>query len=98
MGRAGVLFAMAVWLIASAGFALYVSQFGSYDKTYGTLAGVVVFLVWLWISNVALLLGMELNAERERNRELEKGVPGADRAAQLTTRSLPEPSSPRHDR
>ncbi len=86
----GVLSAMIVWLIASGAFALYVSQFSSYNKTYGTLAGVVVFLVWLWISNVALLLGMELNAERERNREIEQGVPGAHRELQVTPRTPPK--------
>ena len=52
-----------MWLAASAAFALYVANFGSYDKTYGTLGGVVVLLVWFWLTNVALLLGLELNAE-----------------------------------
>ena len=66
------------------------SKFGSYDKTYGTLAGLVVFLVWLWITNSALLLGMELNAERERSREIEAGVPGAERELQLDARSAPK--------
>ena len=69
---------MVIWLIASAAFALYVANFGSYDKTYGTLGGVVTMLVWVWISNLALLFGMELNAERERSRELEAGVPRAE--------------------
>ncbi len=58
-----------------AGFALYVANFGSYNATYGSLAGVIVFLVWLWISNCAVLLGAEMNAEIERGRELESGVP-----------------------
>ena len=71
----GGLFAVALWIAASVGFALYVANFGSYNKTYGSLAGVIVFLVWLWISNVAILLGAELNAELERGRELESGVP-----------------------
>jgi len=75
----GALFAIVLWLIASAAFAFYVANFGSYDKTYGTLGGVVCLLVWFWITNVALLLGMELNSERERARELEAGVRGADR-------------------
>ncbi len=86
----GALFAVVVWLIASAAFAFYVANFGSYDKTYGTLGGLVVFLVWLWLTNTALLLGMELNAERERSRELGAGVPGAERELQLDARSAPK--------
>ncbi len=86
----GALFALVVWLLASAAFAFYAAHFGSYDKTYGTLGGIVVFLVWMWITNSALLLGMELNAERERSRELEAGVPGAERELQLDARSVPK--------
>jgi membrane protein len=71
----GGVLATVLWIAASAGFALYVANFGSYNKTYGSLAGVVVFLVWLWLSNVAVLLGLELNAELERGREIESGVP-----------------------
>jgi membrane protein len=85
----GAVLAIVVWLVASALFALYVANFGSYDKTYGTLGGVVVLLIWLWITNIALLLGMELNAERERNRELEAGVPGAEHELQLDARDEP---------
>jgi membrane protein len=85
----GALFAVLVWLIASAAFALYVANFGSYDKTYGTLAGVVAVLVWFWITNLALLLGMELNSERERSRELDAGVTGAEREIQLDARDEP---------
>jgi membrane protein len=70
--------ALVLWLIASAAFALYVANFASYNKTYGTLGGVVAFLVWLWISNIAVLLGAELNAELERGRELEAGLPAED--------------------
>ena len=66
------------------------TNFDSYDKTYGTLGGLVVFLVWMWLTNTALLLGMELNAERERSRELEAGVPGAERELQLDARSAPK--------
>jgi membrane protein len=87
----GAVLAIVVWLVASAAFAFYVASFGSYDKTYGTLGGMVVLLVWLWITNCALLLGMELNAERERNRELEAGVPGAERELQLDARDEPQP-------
>ncbi|MEN3280237.1 MAG: rane protein [Solirubrobacteraceae bacterium] len=71
----GGLVAVLVWVIASAAFAFYVANFSSYNKTYGALAGVVVFLVWLWISNIALLLGAELNAELERGRRIEAGDP-----------------------
>jgi membrane protein len=66
----GAMFALLVWLLASIAFALYVANFGSCDKTYGTLGGVVAFLIWLWIRNAALLLGAELNAERERTHGL----------------------------
>jgi membrane protein len=71
----GGILAVALWIAASIGFAFYVANFGSYNKTYGSLAGVIIFLVWLWISNVAILLGAELNAEVERRREVESGVP-----------------------
>jgi membrane protein len=71
----GGLFAVAVWVIASGVFALYVANFGSYNKTYGTLGAIIIFLVWLWISNVAILLGAELNAELERARVIEAGHP-----------------------
>jgi membrane protein len=67
----GSLLALAVWLAASAGFAIYVANFSSYNKTYGALGGVIVFLVWLWISNIAVLLGAELNAQLERGRPVE---------------------------
>jgi membrane protein len=86
----GAIFAIVLWLIASAAFAFYVANFGSYDKTYGTLGGVVCLLIWFWITNVALLLGMELNSERERTRELAAGVRGADRELQLDARSVPK--------
>jgi membrane protein len=86
----GSILAVVAWLIASAGFALYVANFGSYDKTYGTLGGVVVMLIWLWITNLALLFGHQLNAERERGHELAEGVPRADREIQLEPRSEPK--------
>lgn len=85
----GVLVGLAVWIAASAGFAVYVGNFASYDRTYGSLGGVVVLLVWLWITNIALLLGAELNAERERSREIADGVPGAERQIQLERRGEP---------
>ena len=71
----GGVLAVLLWIVASAAFALYVASFASYNKTYGSLGGVIVFLIWLWISNIAVLLGAELNAEVERARELEGGVP-----------------------
>jgi membrane protein len=74
----GGLLAVLLWVAASAMFAVYVSNFGSYNATYGTLGGVISFLVWLWITNLALLLGAELDAELERQRELEAGLPAAD--------------------
>jgi membrane protein len=86
----GAIFALVIWLVASLLFGFYVANFGSYNKTYGTLAGVIIFLVWLWITNAALLLGAELNAERERTTELKEGVPGAEREIQLQPRSEPK--------
>jgi membrane protein len=71
----GAVVAVVVWLLASAAFAFYVSQFGSYNKTWGTLAAVVILLVWFWLSGVALLFGAEINAEAERSRELRRGEP-----------------------
>ena len=78
--------ALVVWIIASAGFAFYVANFSSYNKTYGTLAAVVVFLVWLWISNLAVLFGAEFNAELERGRELQAGMLEAEDRIQLPPR------------
>jgi membrane protein len=86
----GSVLAIVVWLVASAGFAFFVANFGSYNKTYGALAGVIVALVWLWITNVAILLGAELNAEVERSRELREDTPGAERRLQLDERSEPK--------
>ena len=66
----GSVFAAVVWLAASGGFAVYTSMFGSYNKTWGSLAAVIIMLTWLWLAAIALLLGAELNAEAERSREL----------------------------
>jgi membrane protein len=71
----GSVVGVLVWLVASAAFAFYVASFASYNKTYGALGGVIVFLVWLWISNIAVLLGAEFNAETERGRQIEAGHP-----------------------
>jgi membrane protein len=75
----GGLLAVLIWLIASAGFALYVANFGSYNKTYGTFAGIIVFLVWVWISNIAILLGAEFDAEIQRGRAIEGGLRPPDK-------------------
>jgi membrane protein len=72
---AGGIVGVVLWIVASAAFAFYVANFGSYNKTYGAMAGVIVFLVWLWVSNVAILLGAEFNAELERGRRIEAGHP-----------------------
>jgi membrane protein len=84
----GSILAVVVWIIASAAFAFYVASFSSYNKTYGALGGIVVFLVWLWITNVVILLGAELNAELERGRAIEAGHP-ADREPYLPLRDEP---------
>ena len=71
----GGFIAVALWLIASALFALYVANFGHYNKIYGSLGGIIIFLIWMWISNVAILLGAEFNAELERGRAMAAGHP-----------------------
>jgi membrane protein len=86
----GSVVAVAAWIVVSALFAFYVANFGAYDKTYGTLGGVVVLLIWLYLSNMAILFGHQLNAERERGRELAEGVPGAEREIQLEPRDEPD--------
>jgi len=85
----GAVLALLTWIVASIALALYAAHFGSYDKTYGTLGGVVVFLTWLWVTNIAILLGAEFNAETERARQVETGVPGAERRLRLTERDKP---------
>jgi membrane protein len=86
----GSLVAIVVWIVASAAFAFYVANFGSYDKTYGTLGGLIALLVWFWITNLAILFGHQLNAERERSLEIEEGRPGAAEDLQLEPRSAPD--------
>lgn len=85
----GSVLAVIVWIVASGAFAVYVANFGSYDKVYGSLGGVVIGLIWLWISNIAVLLGQELNAEVERERELQAGDHRAHREIQLEPRDPP---------
>jgi membrane protein len=86
----GGLLAVLLWIVASAAFAFYVANFGSYNKTYGALGGVIIFLVWLWISNVVILLGAEFNAEIERGRQIEAGHP-AEREPFLAPRDPARP-------
>ncbi|MET8233084.1 YihY/virulence factor BrkB family protein [Micromonospora sp. NPDC005298] len=74
----GGVLAVVIWLVISGLFAFYVSNFGSYNKTYGALAGVIIFLVWLWLSNIAILLGAEFDAELERSRAISAGHPVDD--------------------
>jgi membrane protein len=81
----GAVLAIVVWILASSAFGFYVANFSSYDKTYGSLAGVIAFLLWLWITNLALLFGGELDAELERGRELQAGMP-AEEEIQLPPR------------
>lgn len=81
----GASIAIVAWIVASVLFGLYVSQFGHYNKTYGSLAGVIVFLLWLWLTNLALLFGAEVDSELERARELQSGIE-AEEVLQLPPR------------
>ena len=81
----GAIVAILTWVLASALFGFYVANFAAYNKTYGSLAGVIVFLLWLWITNLALLFGAELDAELERGRQLQAGMP-AEETIQLPAR------------
>ncbi len=81
----GALVALVTWVVLSALFGFYVANFSSYNKTYGALAGVIVFLLWLWLTNIALLFGAELDAELERGRQLQAGI-AAEESIQLPTR------------
>jgi len=85
----GGILAVVTWIVASAAFGLYVANFGSYNKTYGSLGAIIIFLVWLWLSNAAILLGAELNAELVRGRQIEAGHP-ADDEPFLPPRSDPD--------
>ncbi len=81
----GAAIAVVVWIVASVAFGFYVANFSSYNKTYGSLAGVIVFLLWLWITNLALLFGAEVDSETERGRQLQAGIQ-AEEALQLPPR------------
>ena len=85
----GGVLAVVLWLIASALFGLYVANFSSYNKTYGSLGGVIVFLTWLWITNIIVLLGAEFNSEMERSRAIADGMP-ADQEPYLPLRDEPK--------
>ena len=84
----GGVLAIVLWIAASAVFALYVATFASYNKTYGALGGVIVFLVWLWVSNISILLGAEFDAELARERSIQAGQP-ADKEPYLPLRNSP---------
>ena len=81
--------AIGIWVLASVGFGFYVSNFGRYNKPYGSVGGIIVFLLWLWLTNLALLVGAEIDAERERARELQAGIAG---------RATPPAAAARHQR
>ena len=87
----GSAIAVAIWLLVSGGFAFYTARFGSYNKTWGSLAAVIIMLTWLWLTSLALLFGAEFNAEAERSRELRQGLP-AERELQAASRSASSPS------
>ncbi len=82
----GAILAVSVWALTSAAFGLYIANFGTYNKTYGTLGAVVTFLIWVWLTNVAALLGIELDSEIERERQLSIDQPGAPTQIQLPLR------------
>jgi membrane protein len=96
----GGVVAVLLWIVASALFALYVANFGSYNKTYGALGGAIAFLVWLWVSNIAILFGAELNAELERSRQIEAGLPPDEEPflEPRDTRKLDEDELPGNER
>ena len=88
----GGIIATLGWIVISALFAIYVTNFSNYNKTYGALAGIVVFLIWLWLSNIALLMGAEVNAELDHAKAIAKGLPEEVRpfAEPRDTRKLDE--------
>ncbi|WP_245601884.1 YihY/virulence factor BrkB family protein [Hamadaea tsunoensis] len=89
----GSILAVVIWIAVSVGFAVYIAHFNSYDRTYGTLGGVIIFLVWLWLTNVAVLLGAEFDAELSRARAIAAGLP--ERAEPyLPLRDVPKQNEP----
>jgi membrane protein len=75
----GAILSLGAWLLFSAAFATYLANFGSYNKTYGTLGAVITFLIWLWFTNIAILVGAQIDAEIERERELAAGIDAHER-------------------
>ena len=92
----GSALAVFAWMVVSGGFAFYISRFNSYDRTYGTLGGVIIFLVWLWLTNVAVLLGAEFDAELSRARAIAAGLP-REAEPYLPLRDVPSRDRPEHD-
>ncbi len=86
----GGIVAVLVWIVASVGFAFYAANFASYNKTYGSLGAMIVFLVWLWITNLAILFGAELNAELERSRQIAADPSAAEREPFMPARAEPK--------
>ena len=75
----GAVAGVTLWLLASAAFSLFLAHFSSFNVTYGSFAAAIILLIWLWLTNVALLFGAEVNAEIERQKELGEGVPESKR-------------------
>jgi membrane protein len=88
----GSVLALVIWIVATLAFSLYLSTIGSYSKTYGTLGGLIALLIWLWLSNIALLFGAELNSEVERSRQIRAGLPAQERL-RLEPRAAPRPGA-----
>jgi membrane protein len=86
----GGVLAVLLWIAASALFAFYVANFASYNKTYGSLGGIIIFLIWLWITNIVILLGAEFNAEMERSRQIHGGMKPHDKEPYLPLRDEPK--------
>jgi membrane protein len=86
----GGMLAVVLWIAASLLFAFYVANFGSYNKTYGSLGGIIIFLIWLWITNIVILLGAEFNAEMERSRQIHAGMRPEDKEPYLPLRDEPK--------
>jgi membrane protein len=82
----GSVLALVLWIAASVAFTFYVANFSTYNETYGSIGGVLVFFIWLWLTNIAILLGAELNAEIERTRAIERGMRPEDKTPYLPLR------------